>query len=213
MPTGDQGRPAPIRVALSNDYEIALLGLAQMLAQYPETVQVVDLTTDPTMTHDPDIILFDTFGRVPEGDLKLPKVIEQNAAKVVVYSWEAYPEEAARRLGAAGYLSKGLSASELVAAIVAIHEGGDPAPSEDGEEASITWPGQAAGLSEREAEMVSFIVRGLTNEEIAARCYLSVNTVKTYIRTAYRKTGVNSRAQAVAWGFRNGFGSTDDTGL
>ena len=40
-----------------------------------------------------------------------------------------------------------------------------------------------------------------------------INTVKTYIRTAYRKIGVTSRSQAVAWGFRNGFESTDETGL
>ena len=59
--------------------------------------------------------------------------------------------------------------------------------------------------------MLTFIVRGLTNAEIAARCYLSINTVKTYTRTAYRKIGVSSRSQA--WGFRNGFVSTDDIRL
>ena len=41
----------------------------------------------------------------------------------------------------------------------------------------------------------------------------SINSVKTYIRTAYRKIGVKTRAQAVAWGYQNGFQSTDDTEL
>ncbi|MBA2953247.1 DNA-binding response regulator [Nocardioides sp. MAH-18] len=202
-----------IRVALSNDYEIALLGLAAMLAQHPDRVQIVDLTTETDMSHDPDLVLFDTFGRLPEEDAKLRQVIESNDAKVVVYSWDDYPEEAARRQGAAGYLSKSLSSADLVAGIVAIHEGRQPtAPTDDGD-AELTWPGQVHGLSAREAEMLTFIVRGLRNEEIARRAYLSINTVKTYIRTAYRKIGVTNRAQAVAWGFRNGFGSTDETGV
>ncbi|WP_431841719.1 response regulator transcription factor [Calidifontibacter indicus] len=45
----------------------------------------------------------------------------------------------------------------------------------------------------------------MSNEQITAVCYLSINTVKTYIRSAYRKIGVSTRAQAVAWAMRNGF--------
>jgi DNA-binding NarL/FixJ family response regulator len=208
-----QDGPGPIRVALSNDYEIALLGLAQMLARHPSQVKVVDLTTMTTMPHEADVILFDTFGRLPEGDEKLRKVVAENTGKVVVYSWEEYPEEAARRHGAVGYLHKGLNAAELVAAIVAIHDGSPPRAVEEDDEPLLTWPGQTVGLSQRESEMLTFITRGLTNEEIARRAYLSINTVKTYIRTAYRKIGVTSRSQAVAWGYNNGFRSTDDTGV
>lgn len=207
------GRP-PIRVALSNDYEIALLGLAQMLARYPHLVQVVDLTTLSRMPHQADIILYDTFGRFPDRDDKLRSIVEANDAKVVVYSWEEYPEEAARGHGAVGYLHKGLTSEALVASIVAIHDD-DPLPRDIGgeSEAQPTWPGQVLGLSQREAEMLTFITRGLTNEEIVARSHLSINTVKTYIRNAYRKIGVQTRSQAVAWGYRHGFQSTDDTGL
>jgi two-component system, NarL family, response regulator LiaR len=204
----------PIRVALSNDYEIALLGLAQMFARYPGQVQVVDITTNPELVeHHPDVILYDTFGRLPDDDPKLRQIVEDHRAKVVVYSWDDYPEEAARRLGAAGYLHKSLSAAELVAAIVALQGGHHPLPEETEAEPVHTWPGQSLGLSQREAEMLSFITRGLTNDEIARRAFLSVNTVKTYIRTAYAKIGVRNRAEAVAWGFRHGFESTDDTGL
>ena len=203
----------PVRVALSNDYELALLGLAAMLARYPEQVQIVDITTDPHPAHRPDVILFDTFGRLPDEDGKLRKMVAENDAKIVVYAWDEYPEAAARAAGAAGYLSKSLSAAELVAGIVAFHDADRPAPPASTEDPGQTWPGQGHGLSEREAEMLTFIVRGLTNEDIAARAYLSINTVKTYIRSAYRKIGVTSRSQAVAWGFRNGFESTDETGV
>lgn len=213
MPPAHDDQPRPVRVALSNDYELALLGLAQMLARYPDQVQIVEITTAPDLhQHQPDVILYDTFGRLPEDDRKLAEILEHHDAKVVVYSWEDYPEETARRLGAAGYLHKGLGAHELVAAIVALHDGRRLRPAQTGE-AAHTWPGQHAGLSQREAEMLSFITRGLTNDEIARRSYLSINTVKTYIRTTYAKIGVRNRAEAVAWGLRNGFDSTDDTGV
>ena len=212
MPTNHEG-PRPVRVALSNDYEIVLLGLAQMLARHPDQVQVVDLTTSASMRHEPDVILFDTFGRLPGDDGKLRVILERNRGKVVVYSWDDYPEEAALRAGAVGYLSKTLSSSELVAAIVAIHAGTRPPVVDQEGEPAMTWPGQVAGLSQRESEMLTFLVRGLTNDEIARRAYLSVNTVKTYLRSAYARIGVRNRAEAVAWGYRNGFVSTDDTGL
>jgi two-component system, NarL family, response regulator LiaR len=210
---GDEAVLRPVRVALSNDYEIALLGLAQMLARHPGRVQIVDLTTLAKMPHEADIILYDTFGRLPDDDEKLRRIVRENNAKVVVYSWDVYPEEAALRHGAAGYLHKSLNADDLVARIVAIHEGHPPPDVRDGDDPVLSWPGQDLGLSERESEMLTFITRGLTNDEIARRAFLSINTVKTYIRTAYRKIGVETRSQAVAWGYQNGFQSTDDIGL
>jgi len=39
----------------------------------------------------------------------------------------------------------------------------------------------------------------MTNQEIADASYLSINSVKSFIRTAYKKVGVTSRSQAVAW--------------
>src|SRR4051812_47996677 len=83
VPETKRERQHPIRVALSNDYELALLGLAQMLAQHPREVQIVDVTTVPRMPHEPDVILYDTFGRLPDEDIKLRKIIGENTAKVV----------------------------------------------------------------------------------------------------------------------------------
>jgi len=216
VPDGDTSAGLPVRVALSNDYEVVLLGLAQMLAGHPDKVRIVDLTTAPNVPHAADVILYDTFGRLPDHDDKLQKIVRENSAKVVVYSWDDYPEEAARRRGAVGYLHKGMDADALVEAILAIHDGRLPSEDDAGDgdgRPAPTWPGQTLGLSEREAEMLTFITRGLTNDEIARRAFLSINSVKTYIRTAYRKIGVTSRSQAVAWGYRHGFQSTDDTAL
>jgi two-component system, NarL family, response regulator LiaR len=200
----------PIRLALSNDYHVVIAGLAAMLADHSDRVEIVATTTARDITAAADVILFDTFGRLPEGDDKLRQVVAANDAKVVVYSWDNYPVDLAQEHGAAGYIHKGLPPDQLVEALVAIHEGesveSKPAPSSLDEDQSMpAWPGQDAGLSPRESEVLAFIAQGYTNEEIAARAYLSINTVKTYIRTAYRKMGVTSRAQAVGWALRNGF--------
>ena len=53
--------------------------------------------------------------------------------------------------------------------------------------------------------MLDLICRGMSNLEIAEELYVSVNSVKTYVRQIYQKIGVARRAQAVAWGLANGF--------
>jgi DNA-binding CsgD family transcriptional regulator len=51
---------------------------------------------------------------------------------------------------------------------------------------------------------MALITQGKTNVEIAALTYLSINSIKTHIRNAYRKTGVTSRTHAVLWGVDHG---------
>jgi DNA-binding CsgD family transcriptional regulator len=69
----------------------------------------------------------------------------------------------------------------------------------------VSGPGSTArggrnlSLSARERQMLVLISAGLSNEEIAARCYLSINSVKTFIRAAYRKIGVERRVEAAMW--------------
>lgn len=65
-------------------------------------------------------------------------------------------------------------------------------------------------LSERERQVVRLIALGRSNQEIGDDLFIGINTVKTYIRTAYRKIGADSRAQAIVWAFRTGFVSVDD---
>ena len=70
-------------------------------------------------------------------------------------------------------------------------------------------PGRRAGLTPREAEVLALITKGLSNEEIAAGAFLSINTVKTHIRHLYAKIGVTRRPQAVVWALQNGFVPVD----
>ncbi len=69
---------------------------------------------------------------------------------------------------------------------------------------SSQWPGREHGLSQREAQMLALISQGLSNREIAQTTYLSINSVKTYVRAAYRKINVARRSQAVRWALQHG---------
>src|SRR3954452_22984489 len=60
------------------------------------------------------------------------------------------------------------------------------------------------GLTPRESHVVALIAAGAANKEIARRLGLSMNTVKSHIRTAYRAMGVTSRTQAVLWAVEHG---------
>jgi DNA-binding NarL/FixJ family response regulator len=126
-----------------------------------------------------------------------------------VFSWNVQRDLVERtiRKGASGYLSKSLTAEQIVEGIEKVHDGEVVVPFTEEEDQNVAsaWPGRDHGLSPREAEVLALITQGLSNQEIAQRTYLSINSVKTYIRTAYRKIGVTRRAQAVVWGITHGF--------
>ncbi|MDN5743617.1 MAG: LuxR C-terminal-related transcriptional regulator [Nocardioidaceae bacterium] len=63
---------------------------------------------------------------------------------------------------------------------------------------------ELAILTAREHDVLSGIVKGWSNQQIAEELFLSINSVKTYIRTAYRKIEVTSRTHALLWGVRHG---------
>ena len=62
------------------------------------------------------------------------------------------------------------------------------------------------GLTQREAEILSLIARGMTNPEIAAQLYLSNHTIKTHISRIFAKTGSRDRAAAIGYAHRHNIG-------
>ena len=70
---------------------------------------------------------------------------------------------------------------------------------------SCRLPRRTAGISRRESDVLKLVVLGRSNQEIAETLFLSINSVKTYIRSAYRKIGVASRSRAIVWAIQHGF--------
>ncbi|SOD72518.1 LuxR family two component transcriptional regulator [Jatrophihabitans sp. GAS493] len=201
----------PITVALVDDYDVVLRGVANMFDQYRDRILVVELDANESVDDVVDIVLYDSFAQ-PESDHEEIRVLIANprARRVVVYTWNFRPDliDSARRQGVRGYLSKTMPAAELVAALEAVHAGeviiSDPPPRARSA-VGLQWPGLGEGLTDRESEILALITQGRSNAEVAALTYLSPNTVKSYIRIIYRKINVASRTQAVLWGVDHGF--------
>lgn len=197
-----------ISLALINDYPVVVEGLRGMLEQHPRLV-VTELDSGEGPGQTVDVVLYDAFAAQERGKHDAARLLDDpRCLRVAMYSWhvEAKLVDEALALGMHGFLSKELDAQELGDALVRIYEGErvvHPEPARD-EIKMADWPGRGAGLSPREAEVVALITQGATNEEIARNCYLSINSVKSYIRSAYRKMGVERRSQAVLWGVENG---------
>lgn len=196
-----------ISVAVANDYPVVVAGVAHLLEGDPR-LRVIEQAA----VHDPvgpvDIVLFDAFAAgVPVTEAVESLVDDSRYGKVVVYSWIIDQPHIPEIMGSGvdAVLSKRLGADELIDAMVRIHQGETVIiPQQDSEELVMAdWPGRSYGLSPREAEMIALITQGLTNDQIAQCCYLSINSVKSYIRSAYRKIGVQRRPQAVRWGLEH----------
>ena len=197
-------RNGTLRVAVANDYEIVVAGLAGMLSTYSPRVEVAgEIVVGEPVREPIDIVLYDTYGR--EGiaaDALRSLAGAEGIGKVAVFTFAPTPvlEQTAMSLGAAAVLPKTLTANELVSALEAIAEGREPViPNRVRHTADERyWPGRDRGLTERESEVVVLLAQGLRNQEIASALYVSIDTVKTHLRAAFRKLGVTNRAQATA---------------
>ncbi|MDN5569846.1 MAG: response regulator transcription factor [Propionibacteriaceae bacterium] len=201
----------PVTVAVINDYEIVVKGVASMLSGV-DSLRVIELDAHVATVCPVDIALYDTFSATQAGASDIDDVLANpNVSKVVIYSWNLQDElvAKARSQGAHGYLSKGSARTELVDSLLRVAQGERvfPEEPEECEESTTPYPGQEAGLTTREAEVIALISQGLSNAEIAERAFLSINSVKSYIRSAYRKMGVQRRSQAVIWAMGHGFGA------
>ncbi len=200
-----------VRVALVNDYEVVARGVAEMLRNYQNRIHVVELDLNKQVGEHVDIALYDTFAATRGDRSEVRDLVSNPLVDVVaVYSWTLEPAhiESAMSNGAGGYISKGLPAAGLVSALETIRAGGKQLHLEQKDAQTVIvgdWPGREEGLSEREGEILALITQGLSNAEIAERTYLSINSIKTYIRNCYRRIGADSRTNALLWGIEHGF--------
>lgn len=188
-----------------------LIGLAHLFDAYRDRVLVSEIDSNEALDDSIDIVLYDSFAQ-PESDSREIEALIANprARRVVVYTWNFQPDlvERARELGVHGYLSKTLSARDLVTALESVHHGQtviSSPPRRASSALGLDWPGRSEGITDRESEILALITQGKSNAEVAALTYLSPNTVKSYIRSIYRKIQVDSRTRAVLWGVQHGF--------
>jgi len=205
-----------IRIVIADDHEIVRIGLRGVLAA--AGILVVGESTSGIEAFNlakqlcPDVVLLDV--RMPAGDgisclsrlkLELPQV------QVLMFSGNDNPTYIARSaaLGAAGYLTKDVSAEVLVDVIRKVASGDWFWPRETLRRVTgaLIAPKNGADtnvqLTKREDDVLRQLANGLTNKEIAQSLGISYETVKEHVQHILRKVGVTDRTQAAVWAVRN----------
>lgn len=187
----------PLRLSLVNDYEIIVRGLHAMLEPFADRVVVVEREVRGIPDESVDVALFDTFAGRRDAIARAGEMVERgNADHVVLYTWDASAEflEAARASGVAAVVLKSTDGAELVTALERI-AAGERIGLEHVTRGSAGTD-RSDPLSMREREVLAMLALGASNAEIATELFLSVDTVKTYVRRVFQKLGVHNRTQA-----------------
>ncbi len=215
-----------IRVLLVDDHEIVRKGIRALLETEP-TLEVVGEAGDgheavaAAERLKPDVVLMDLVMPKLDG-VSATREITTRCPATHVLVLTSYGSDnqifPAVKAGALGFLLKDTDPAKLVVAIRAAaagqsaldpvvarrllrefsHEGGDAAPSEP--------------LSERELDVLKWVARGLPNEEIGARLFISEATVRTHVSSILGKLNLANRTQAALYALREGIASLDEIG-
>jgi len=196
-----------IVVAVAGAGDVVESGLRSILEGAPD-LEVLD--EFPHFRVIADVVVYDVIGAEIDDGAQLFGFIDAQLSAVVVVGRPLRPDLAARAMahGAATHVSLEADEDQILSVIR------EAASQEPGFQEPSTWPqplGADAGLSPREVDLLGRVVKGYSNLEIAEQMSLSPNTIKSYIRSAYRKIGVTTRSQAVAWCLQRGFEPAQDS--
>ncbi len=209
-----------IRVLIADDQSLFLESLSTFLQNYAEDIEVVGLAKNGSEALEqaarlhPDIVLMDVHMPVMDGVEATGRLIEsQPGVKIIILS--TYDEDEyvrnALRLGAAGYLLKDISPTELIASIRALKSGAvqispqivaklmqsllaeEPSPVREIAE-RLEWFGS---LTRREREIFTLIATGYDNAQISAQLRIAEHTVRNHVSMIYSKLDVQDRFQII----------------
>ncbi len=196
--------PPPLWVDIISPHEVVVAGLRTII---DDELGSTVFTTSGPVSGEPDVVFYDVIG-LHEGDgSDLDYWVNETASIVIAVTRERRPDLAAIAFdrGAEAGVSIAVTADELIEVVHAVLAGTleqNPAARMADDAGHL---GSEAGLSQREADVLRLIAQGLSNQDIAEALFLSINSVKTYIRSTYRKIVVDNRAQAVGWALQHGF--------
>ena len=209
-----------IRVVVADDHPVFLDGLQLLLASHPDIEVVAAAPDGPTLLTAVEGRSFD----VAVIDLDMPGMdgTELTAALrarfpgagvlMLTMHDDAVSVRRALAAGAQGYVLKGSGHGAIARAVRSVAEGDTVLSGTVGRSVlaaatvvPVVDPG-AAGLSEREREVLALVAGGRSNPQIAGVLHVSVKTVQNHVSNLLTKTGAGSRAALVAWARDRGFG-------
>ncbi|MFI6151328.1 response regulator [Kitasatospora sp. NPDC051170] len=200
-----------VKVFLLDDHEVVRRGVRDLLDVEPGLTVVGEASTvaqalsrAPALR--PDVAVLDM--RLPDGDgVTVCRELRSRMPELACLILTSFDDEDALldsiMAGAAGYVLKQISGTDLVSAVRTVASGQsmlDPGATTRlmarlrGE--GVRQPSEAARLTDREQEVLALIGEGLTNRQIGERLYLAEKTVKNHISRLLAKLGVERRVQA-----------------
>ncbi|HEY4814873.1 MAG TPA: response regulator transcription factor [Chthoniobacterales bacterium] len=202
--------PKKIRVLIADDHVTVLEGLAAMIGRQPDMVVVAEAADgqeaiDLWITHRPEVTLL---------DLRMPKLdgvgaIEEirkwdSSARIIVLTTYDTDTEILRavKAGTKAYLLKDARREELLDCIRRVHRGETCFPASLVEKIATGLSSEA--LTGRELNVLELLARGKSNKEIGVSLYISETTVKSHLRSIFRKLNVLSRTEAISVAGRRG---------
>ena len=218
---------AKIKVLIADDHAVVREGTRRILEQEPD-MEVVGEAGDGeeavnlATSLKPDVAII---------DIAMPKLDGIEATKRIKATWpsinvlilSAYDDDqfifSLLEAGAAGYLLKSIRSRELIDAIRAVYSGESvlhPSIARKVLNRFVSASGKQEGqepsgvLSDREMEVLKLAAKGLSNQDIAEKLYLSIRTVQGHLGHIFNKLQVGSRTEAVVRALKEGWVTLDD---
>jgi DNA-binding NarL/FixJ family response regulator len=219
-----------IKVMLVEDHVLVREGTREMLDQEEDLCVVAEAgdgeqAVQLAAEHHPDIIIMDIAMPKLNG-IEATRQIKAANPTTSVLVLTAYDDDqyvfAFLEAGAAGYLLKDVSTSDLIEAIRSVHSGESvlhPAVARKvinhfvrhSDESHSETGDPLERLTDREMEVLKLAGKGMTNREIAADLTISIRTVQVHLSNVFSKLGVGSRTEAVLYALRMGWLNLEDT--
>ena len=204
-----------IRVLIVDDHEIIRTGITYSLSAYHDLELVGEANSGQEALRlcsetQPDVVLMDMLMPGMDG-VQTTEAIRKEHPQVQVLALTSFYDrdrvQQAMQPGAAGYLVKGVSASQHAEAIRVAHAG-QTVLSPEATQVLIRPDDQRAALghdlTQREQEVLSLLAKGLSNAEIAQQLTITTSTTKHHVSAILSKLGVASRAGAVILAMEQG---------
>ncbi len=194
---------ASLRVAVLSDHALTRAGLSHFLSHGNADISVVEGPVPAGHLWSHDVVVYDLADESGHTLDSLAVLLAEGIPVVALTSpGRRHLAETLLAIGVAETVQMDLDAVGLVRALERAAAGRSTTADANRRRHRATVRA-ATGLTERELSVLELVGAGLPNREIAERLDLSINTLKTYIRTAYRKIEVTRRSQAVLWAARH----------
>lgn len=199
-----------IRVLIADDHVTVLEGLAAMIGRQPDMMVVAEAADGREAVnlwtqHHPDVALLDLRMPTLDGVGAIEQIRKQDAgARVIVLTTYDTDNEILRAIkaGTKAYLLKDARREELLDCIRRVNRGETCIPASLVEKLAAGLCSES--LTGRELNVLELLARGKSNKEISGNLYISETTVKTHLRSIFRKLNVLSRTEAIMVANRRG---------